>query len=151
MNVTEAKAEQGRMLEPKRRKFRKEFRGRRRGKAIRGSMLSYGEYGLKAQEAGWLSARQIEAGRRTITHSLKKGGRVWIRVFPDKPVTSRAAGQRMGGGKGEIDRYVAVVRPGRIIYEVTGVNPVVAKDAFAKAATKMPFRTRFINKEERKK
>src|SRR3989337_3750899 len=146
MNVTEAKAEQGRMLEPKRRKFRKEFRGRRRGKAIRGSMLSYGEYGLKAQEAGWLSARQIEAGRRGITHSLKKGGRVWIRVFPDKPVTSRAAGQRMGGGKGDIDRYVAVVRPGKIIFEVAGATSEVVGKAFAKGGAKLPLKTKVISK-----
>ena len=136
------------MLEPKRRKFRKEFRGRRRGKAIRGSKLSFGEYGLKALEAEWLSSRQIEAGRRAITHTLKKGGRMWTRVFPDKPVTSRPAGQRMGGGKGDIDRYVAVITPGRIIYEVTGVSPSVAKDAFAKAAAKMPFKTRLVSKEE---
>ena len=136
------------MLEPKRRKFRKEFRGRRRGKAIRGSKLSSGEYGLKALEAKWLSSRQIEAGRRAITHTLKKGGRMWTRVFPDKPVTSRPAGQRMGGGKGDIDRYVAVITPGRIIYEVTGVSPSVAKDAFAKAAAKMPFKTRLVSKEE---
>ena len=136
------------MLEPKRRKFRKEFRGRRRGKAIRGSKLSFCEYGLKALEAKWLSSRQIEAGRRAITHTLKKGGRMWTRVFPDKPVTSRPAGQRMGGGKGDIDRYVAVITPGRIIYEVTGVSPSVAKDAFAKAAAKMPFKTRLVSKEE---
>jgi len=88
------------MLEPKKRKYRKDFRGRRRGKAIRGSFLSFGEYGLKALGRGWLSSRQIEAGRRAITHSMKRGGRVWVRVFPDKPVTSRPAGQRMGGGKG---------------------------------------------------
>src|SRR3989344_6103885 len=136
------------MLEPKRRKFRKEFRGRRRGKAIRGSKLSFGEYGLKALEPKGLSSRQIEAGRRAITHTLKKGGRMWTRVFPDKPVTSRPAGQRMGGGKGDIDRYVAVITPGRIIYEVTGVSPSVAKDAFAKAAAKMPFKTRLVSKEE---
>ena len=136
------------MLEPKRRKFRKEFRDRRRGKALRGSKLSFGEYGLKALEAKWLSSRQIEAGRRAITHTLKKGGRMWTRVFPDKPVTSRPAGQRMGGGKGDIDRYVAVITPGRIIYEVTGVSPSVAKDAFAKAAAKMPFKTRLVSKEE---
>jgi len=136
------------MLEPKKRKYRKDFRGRRRGKAIRGSSLSYGEYGLKSLGRGWLSSRQIEAGRRAITHSMKRGGRVWVRVFPDKPVTSRPAGQRMGGGKGDIDRYVAVITPGRIIYEVTGVAPEVAKDAFGKAAAKMPFITKFVSKEE---
>jgi len=136
------------MLEPKKRKFRKDFRGRRRGKAIRGSTLSYGEFGLKSLGRGWLSSRQIEAGRRAITHSMKRGGRVWVRVFPDKPVTSRPAGQRMGGGKGDIDRYVAVVTPGRIIYEVAGVAEDVAKDAFGKAAAKMPFITKFISREE---
>lgn len=136
------------MLEPKKRKFRKDFRGRRRGKAIRGSTLSYGEYGLKSLGRGWLSSRQIEAGRRAVTHSMKRGGRVWVRVFPDKPVTSRPAGQRMGGGKGDIDRYVAVVTPGRIIYEVAGVTEEVAKDAFGKAAAKMPFITKFISREE---
>lgn len=136
------------MLEPKKRKFRKEFRGRMRGKALRGSTLSFGEFGLKALEAGWLSSRQIEAGRRAITHSLKRGGRVWIRVFPDKPVSSRPAGQRMGGGKGDIDRYVAVVTPGRIIYEVTGVSEELARGAFLKSAAKMPIKTKFIKREE---
>src|SRR3989344_2047595 len=124
------------MLEPKRSKFRKSFRGKMRGKAIRGSTLSFGEYGLKALGRGWLSASQIEAGRRAITNSLKRGGRVWIRVFPDKAVTSRPAGQRMGGGKGEIDRYVSVIIPGRIIYEVAGVEVSLAKSAFLKAAAK---------------
>ena len=119
-----------------------------RGKAIRGSTLSFGEYGLKALGRGWLSASQIEAGRRAITNSLKRGGRVWIRVFPDKAVTSRPAGQRMGGGKGEIDRYVSVIIPGRIIYEVAGVEVSLAKSAFLKAAAKMPFKTKFVKKEE---
>jgi len=135
------------MLEPKRRKYRKDFRGRRRGKATRGSVLAFGDYGLKALECAWQSAKQIEAGRRAVTHSLKKGGRMWIRVFPDKPVTSRPAGQRMGGGKGEIDRYVAVVRPGKIIYEVTGIGEEVVKLAFAKAGAKLPFKTRIISRE----
>lgn len=135
------------MLEPKRRKYRKSFRGRMRGVAKRGSTLAFGEYGLKSQGRGWLSSRQIEAGRRAITHSLKRGGKVWVRVFPDKPVTSRPAGQRMGGGKGDIDRYVSVVTPGRIIYEVTGVSREVARSAFLKAAAKMPFRTKIVQKE----
>ena len=136
------------MLEPKRRKYRKEFRGRRRGKSIRGSTLSFGEYGLKATGRGWLSSRQLEAGRRAITHSLKKGGRVWVRVFPDKPVSARPAGQRMGGGKGEIDRYVAVITPGRIIYELTGIVQEVAENALLRAAAKLPFRSKIISKEE---
>jgi len=117
-----------------------------RGVSLRGSTLSFGEYGLKSLGRGWLSSRQIEAGRRAITHSLKKGGRVWIRIFPDKPVTSRPAGQRMGSGKGEIDRHVAVITPGRILYEVTGVTTEVAGSAFAKAAAKMPFKTKIVSK-----
>lgn len=136
------------MLEPKRRKYRKTFRGRRGGKAIRGSALAFGEFGLKAMESAWLASNQIEAGRRAITHSLKKGGRMWIRIFPDKPITARPAGQRMGSGKGDIDRYVAVIKPGVIVYEVTGIDIGLAKSALAKAAAKMPFKTRFINKGE---
>lgn len=135
------------MLEPKRRKYRKDFRGRRRGVAIRGSNLAFGEYGLKSLGRDWMSAAQLEAGRRAITHSLKRGGRVWLRVFPDKPVTSRPAGQRMGGGKGDIDRYVAVIIPGKIIYEVAGVDSALAKRAFEKAAAKLPFKTKIVSKE----
>ena len=135
------------MLEPKKRKYRKSFRGRMKGKSHRGSTLAFGEYGLKALGCGWLSSRQIEAGRRAITHSIKRGGKVWIRVFPDKPVTSRPAGQRMGGGKGDIDRYVAVITPGRIIYEVTGISEDLVVDAFAKAGAKMPFKTKIVRKE----
>src|SRR3989339_277629 len=108
------------MMQPKRTKYRKSFRGRRRGLALRGSTLSFGEFGLKAYETAWVSAAQIEAARRAVTHYLKRKGKVWIRVFPDKPVSARSAGQRMGGGKGDVDRYVAVITPGRIIFEVTG-------------------------------
>ena len=129
------------MLEPKRRKYRKEFRGRRRGKAQRGFDLSFGEFGLKALEVGWVTSKQIEAGRRTITHALKRGGRVCIRIFPDKPVTARAAGQRMGSGKGEIDRYVCVVKPGRVMYEVSGPSKEIIVEALKKAADKMPIKT----------
>jgi len=136
------------MLEPKRRKYRKEFRGKMRGKAIRGSKLSFGEYGLKSLGRGWLASRQIEAGRRAITHSIKRGGKVWVRVFPDKPVTSRPAGQRMGSGKGDIDRYVAVVTPGRIIYEVAGLSEDVVMEALDKAARKLPFKTKVVSREE---
>ncbi|OGM28081.1 50S ribosomal protein L16 [Candidatus Woesebacteria bacterium RIFCSPLOWO2_01_FULL_39_61] len=135
------------MLEPKRRKYRKSFRGRRKGKAYRGSTLAFGEYGLKSLGRAWLSSRQIEAGRRAVTHSLKRGGRVWIRVFPDKPVTSRPAGQRMGSGKGDIDRYVAVITPGKIIYEVAGISKELAENAFAKAGAKMPFKTKVVSRE----
>jgi large subunit ribosomal protein L16 len=137
------------MLEPKKRKYRKDFRGRRKGKAIRGSSISFGEYGLKNLGRGWLSARQIEAARRAITHALKRGGKVWIRVFPDKPVSSRPAGQRMGGGKGDIDRYVAVVKPGRILFEVAGVPEELAVIAFKRAAAKLPFKVKFVRREEK--
>jgi large subunit ribosomal protein L16 len=110
------------MLEPKKRKYRKSFRGKMRGKSTRGSTLAFGEYGIKALGRGWLTARQIEAARRAITHSMKRGGKVWIRIFPDKPVTGRAAGQRMGGGKGDIQKYVCVITPGRVLFEVGGVS-----------------------------
>lgn len=136
------------MLQPKRRKYRKDFRGRMKGKSQRGSTLSFGEYGIKALGRAWVSANQIEAARRAITHSIKRGGKVWIRVFPDKPVTSRPAGQRMGGGKGEIDRHVAVVTPGKILFEVAGIDEDVVRDAFAKAGAKLPFRTKVVKKED---
>jgi large subunit ribosomal protein L16 len=134
------------MLAPKRRKYRKDFRGKRRGMSIRGSYLSFGEYGLKAITRAWVSAAQIEAGRRAITGGLKRKGKVWIRVFPDKPVTARPAGQRMGSGKGDIDRYVAVVTPGKILYEVTGPSPELIMSALKKAADKMPVKTKIISK-----
>src|SRR3989339_2047394 len=136
------------MMQPKRTKYRKSFRGRRRGLALRGSTLSFGEFGLKAYETAWVSAAQIEAARRAVTHYLKRKGKVWIRVFPDKPVTARAAGQRMGGGKGDIDRNVAVVKPGRVLFEIAGVPIEVAKEAFNRAAVKLPIRTRMIKKEK---
>lgn len=135
------------MLQPSRRKYRKDFRGKRRGLAMRGSNLSYGEFGVKSMGRGWLTSNQIEAGRRAITNALKRKGRVWIRVFPDKPITSRPAGQRMGSGKGDVDRYVAVIKPGKIIFEVAGVPQEVAVDALKKAADKLPFKTKFIVKE----
>ena len=136
------------MLEPKKRKFRKDFRGRRKGMAHRGFTVSFGEFGLKSTGRGWLSARQIEAARRTITHALKRGGKVWIRVFPDKPVSSRPAGQRMGGGKGDVDRYVVVVKPGRILFEIAGVTEELAREAFRKACTKLPFKAKMVKREE---
>ena len=135
------------MLQPKKSKYRKSFRGKMRGKASRATTLSFCEYGIKSLGRAWLSSKQIEAGRRAITHSLKRGGRVWIRVFPDKPVTGRPAGQRMGSGKGDIDRYVAVITPGRIIYEVAGVSKELVVDAFAKASAKMPFKTKIVSRE----
>lgn len=134
------------MLQPKRRKYRKDFRGRMRGVASRGSSLSFGEFGLKSLGRGWLKSNQIEAGRRAVTHALKRGGKVWVRVFPDKPITSRPAGQRMGGGKGEIDTYVAVVTPGKILFEVAGVVEELAVDGLKKAAVKLPFKTKIVKK-----
>jgi large subunit ribosomal protein L16 len=119
-----------------------------KGKSLRGSTLAFGEFGVKSLGRGWLSSRQIEAGRRAITRSIKRGGKVWIRVFPAKPVTSRPAGQRMGSGKGDIDRYVAVITPGRIIYEVAGVPEDLIKEAFRKVGAKMPFKTKVVRKED---
>jgi len=136
------------MLQPKKRKFIKDFRGKRRGIAIRGSSLAFGEFGIKSLGRGWLTSRQIEAARKAITHSLKKSGRVWIRVFPDKPISARPAGKRMGGGKGDVDRYVAVIKPGRIIFEVAGVSEEIVKAAFLKAMSKIPMKTKIIRKEE---
>ncbi len=137
------------MLEPKKRKYRKEFRGKMRGKSHRGSTLAFGDYGIKAMGRGWLSARQIEAARRAITHTMKRGGKVWIRVFPAKPVTARPAGVRMGKGKGDIDRYVCVVTPGRILFEVAGASEDLVMAAFERAMAKLPFKTKIIKKEER--
>ncbi len=136
------------MMQPKRRKYVKDFRGRRTGVSTRGASLAFGEFGLKALEASWVSSSQIEAARRTITHNLKKGGRVWIRVFPDKPVSARPAGKRMGGGKGDIDRYVAVVTPGRILFEVAGAAREYVVTALGRAAAKLPIKTKMISKEE---
>lgn len=136
------------MLQPKRRKFIKDFRGRRRGLATRGNSVSFGDYGLKAQEVAWVTSAQIEAARRTITHHLKRGGRVWVRVFPDKPITSRPAGKRMGGGKGDISTYVAVVKPGLILFEVAGAEPSVIKEAFRKASAKLPIDVKMVSRDE---
>jgi large subunit ribosomal protein L16 len=135
------------MLQPKRRTYRKDFRGRRMGIATRGVEVSFGEYGLKALENAWLAAKQIEAARRAITHFVKKGGKVWVRVFPDKPVTGRPAGMRMGRGKGEIDRYVAVIRRGKVLFEVAGIPESVVTTAFARAGAKLPFKTRMVKKD----
>lgn len=136
------------MLQPKRRKYRKDFRGRRRGLSQRGSTIAFGNFGIKALEECWMSAAQIEAVRRTVTGELKRKGRVWLRVFPDKPVTARGPGQRMGSGKGEIDRYVFVVKPGRVIIEVGGIEEAVAKKALKAATYKLPFRAKVITKGE---
>ncbi|MFI5241051.1 MAG: 50S ribosomal protein L16 [Microgenomates group bacterium] len=136
------------MLQPKRRKYIKDFRGRRRGVATRGASISYGDYALKAQEVAWVTSAQIEASRRAITHSLRKGGRVWIRIFPDKPITSRPAGKRMGSGKGEISTYVAVVRPGMILFEIAGATREIVKEAFERASAKLPIATKMVGRED---
>ena len=135
------------VLQPKRVKFRKVQKGRRRGKANSGNTILFGDFGLQAMEAAWLTARQIEAARRAITHHVRRGGHVWIRVFPDKPVTKKAAETRMGSGKGAPDHWVAVVKPGRMIFEMTGVAENVAKEAMRLASHKLPIDTRFIVRE----
>ena len=135
------------MLAPKRIKFRKQFKGRTRGIALRGSTIAYGEYGLASTEPGWLSNRQIEASRIAISRAMKRGGKMWIRVFPDKPITKKPAETRMGSGKGNPEGWVAVVKPARILFEVEGVPEDVAKKAFALAAAKLPVKTRFVKRE----
>jgi large subunit ribosomal protein L16 len=134
------------MLQPKRTKHRKTFKGRMRGKAYRGSTLSFGEYGLQATEQSRVTARQIEAARVAMTRHVKRGGKVWIRIFPDKPITKKPAETRMGKGKGNPEEWVAVVKPGRILYEMEGVTPEVARQALRLAASKLPLATRFIER-----
>jgi large subunit ribosomal protein L16 len=134
------------MLMPKRVKYRKQFRGRMRGLASRGNVVQFGDYGLQAMEPAWITSRQIEAARRTIMRSIKRRGRVWIRVFPDKPVTKRAAESRMGKGKGSVDHYVAVVRPGLVLFEMAGIDEETAREALRLAAFKMPINTKFIKR-----
>jgi large subunit ribosomal protein L16 len=137
------------MLMPKRVKYRKQMRGRMKGKASRGAEVQLGEFGLQALEPGWISARQIEAARRTIVHELKRRGKVWIRIFPDKPYTKRAAESRMGKGKGSVEYWVAVVRPGRIMIELGGGLPEdVAKEALRLAQYKLPIRTKVVARHE---
>ncbi len=137
------------MLQPSRVKFRKIHRGRRKGVATTGSDVSFGDYGLKALENAWITARQIEAARRTITRHMKRGGQVWIRIFPDKPATKRPAETRMGGGKGAPDHWVAVVRRGRVMFEVGGVREELAKEALELASQKLPIPTKVVTREER--
>ena len=132
------------MLQPKRTKFRKQFRGKMRGAATTGSSVSFGEVGLKAMEATWITARQIEAARIAVTRHLKRGGQVWVRVFPDKSVSKKAAETRMGGGKAATDYWVAVVRPGRIMFEVAGVPQQEAIDALKLASQKLPIPTKIV-------
>jgi large subunit ribosomal protein L16 len=135
------------MLMPKRVKYRKEQRGRMRGKAYRGSNLTFGEYGLQALEPAWLTNRQIEAGRVALTRYLKRGGKIWITVFPSKPVTSKPTETRMGKGKGAPSKWVAVIRPGRVLYELSGVQEDEAREAMRLASHKLPIRCRFIARE----
>lgn len=135
------------MLSPRRTKFRKQQRGRMAGVATRGSTLNFGEFALQATEPSWITARQIEAGRRAMTRYIRRGGKIWIRVFPDKPVTMRAAETRMGSGKGSPEFWVAVVKPGRILYEISGVSEEIAREAMRLAANKLPIKTKFITRE----
>ncbi|MBC7360854.1 MAG: 50S ribosomal protein L16 [Candidatus Aminicenantes bacterium] len=137
------------MLMPKKVKYRKQQRGRMKGKALRGAELAFGEYGLQALEPCWLTARQIEAGRVTITRFLKKRGKMWVRVFPWKPVTKKPTETRMGRGKGDPEFWVDVIKPGRIIFEIEGVDLEVAQEAMRLAAHKLPIKTRFISREHR--
>ncbi len=134
------------MLVPKRVKYRKQQRGRRSGIATRGSALAFGQYGLKALEAAWITNRQIEAARRAMTRYIKRGGKVWIRIFPDKPITAKPAETRMGKGKGAPEGWVAVVKPGRILYEMEGIPEAEAKEAMRLAAMKLPIATRFVSR-----
>ena len=134
------------MLQPKRTKFRKMHKGRNRGLSSRGSMVSFGEFGLKATDRGRVTARQIEAGRRAISRHIKRGGKVWIRVFPDKPVTKKPLEVRMGKGKGNVEYWVALVQPGRVLYEMEGVSESLAREAFALAAAKLPITTNFVKR-----
>ena len=132
------------MLQPKRTKFRKQFKGRNRGFATRGNDVSFGEYGLKAGERGQLTARQIEAARRAMTRHVKRGGKIWIRVFPDKPITKKPLEVRQGKGKGNVEYWVAQIQPGRLLYEIAGVTEDVAREAFTLAAAKLPIATTFV-------
>jgi len=136
------------MLVPRKLKHRKVARGKMRGISLRGEKLSFGSFGLKAQERGWVTARQIESARRAITHYIRRGGKVWVRIFPDKPVTQNPAETGMGGGKGSLDHFVAVVLPGRVLFEMGAVEEGVAREALRLAAHKLGIATKFIKKEE---
>ena len=134
------------MLQPARRKYRKEQKGRNTGLATRGATVAFGEYGLKSTDRGRLTARQIEAARRAMTRHIKRGGRIWIRVFPDKPISKKPAEVRMGNGKGNPEYYVAEIQPGKVLYEMDGVNETLAREAFKLAAAKLPLRTIFVTR-----
>jgi large subunit ribosomal protein L16 len=134
------------MLQPKRTKFRKQFKGRNRGLATTGSKVSFGEYGLKAMERGRITARQIEAARRAMTRHIKRGGKIWIRVFPDVPISKKPLEVRMGKGKGNVEYWVCKIQPGRVLYEMEGVTETIAREAFRLAAAKIPFKTSFVSR-----
>src|SRR5258708_6315673 len=136
------------MMAPKHSKYRKAHRGRMRGHPLAGATIAFGEYGLQALEPAWISSKQIEAARRTVTRYIKRGGKLWIRVFPDKPVTKKPAETRMGSGKGNPEFWVAVVRPGRVMFELAGVSADVAREALTLARHKLPLKTRFIQRIE---
>ncbi|MBS1250334.1 MAG: 50S ribosomal protein L16 [Chloroflexi bacterium] len=137
------------MLMPKRVKYRKQMRGRMKGKARRGAEVHFGEYGLQALEPAWVSSRQIEASRRAMVRSMRRRGKVWIRIFPDKPITKRAAESRMGKGKGDVEYWAAVVKPGRILFEIGGeVDGEVAKEALRRASYKLPIKTKIVQRDE---
>lgn len=135
------------MLLPKKQKYRKQFRGTMKGVSTRGSLLEFGEYGIKSQGRGWISARQIEAARKALVHYTKKGGRIWIRIFPDKATSKKPPETRMGSGKGDFFQYVAVVKPGRIMFEMGGISKDIAKKALGQAAMKLSVATKFVSKD----
>ncbi len=134
------------MLQPKRTKFRKQHKGRNRGLALRGNEVSFGEFGLKATERGFITARQIEAARRTISRHVKKGGKLWIRIFPDKPITQKPLEVRMGSGKGNVEYWVAAIQPGKMLYEIEGIPEELAREVFKLAAAKLPVGTTFVTR-----
>nr|YP_010290985.1 50S ribosomal protein L16 [Juncus alatus]ULQ66575.1 50S ribosomal protein L16 [Juncus alatus] len=138
------------MLSPKRTRFRKQHRGRMKGVSQRGNHISFGRYALQALEPAWITARQIEAGRRAMTRYVRRGAKIWIRIFPDKPVTMRTAETRMGSGKGDPKYWISVIKPGRILYEMAGVSETIARRAISIAAHKMPIRTQFLKKKDMK-
>lgn len=132
------------MMQPKKSKFRKEFRGTMGGAATRGNLVSFGDFGLKVIESSWITAAELEAARRTITHHTKRGGKLWLRVFPHKPLTHKTAGAKMGSGKGDIEKYTAVVKRGTVVFELGSTDEATAREAFRKAASKLPVLTRFV-------
>jgi len=136
------------MLQPKRTKYRRVHRGKRRGTAKGGTAVSFGDYGIQATEAGWITSRQIESARVAITRTVRRGGKVWINIFPDKPITAKPAETRMGSGKGTPEFWVAVVKPGRVMFEIAGVPEDMAREAMRKAGHKLPVKTRFVSRED---